>query len=200
MIHSRTERPRAVQRAGGQAPQSFGGAPCTVYRKSLSQPHAVGYEIIPRIFTRRIDARLSRSPRRINKVDGITVGEGIEIGGGGMPEGIGGNKTGGFGVVVTGPHVDEAGGIGAVTAPGMSRGDRPAGFDGLWRVEVLTVGVVIPVVPYGGLAARREGGEDMAEGIVNQAGGVGALPQGDQAPDTVETTVNMKLLFAFPLK
>lgn len=106
-----------------------------------------------------------------------------------MPEGIGRNKTGGFGVVVTGPHVDEAGGIGAVTAPGVSRGDRPAGFDGLWRVEVLTVGVVIPVVPYGGLAARREGGEDMAEGIVNQAGGVGALPQGDQAPDTMETTV-----------
>ena len=106
-----------------------------------------------------------------------------------MPEGIGGDETGGFGEVVTGPHVDKAGGIGAVTAPGVSRGDRPAGFDGLWRVEVLTVGVVIPVVPYGGLAARREGGADMAEGIVNQAGGVGALPQGDQAPDTMETTV-----------
>ena len=39
------------------------------------------------------------SPRRINKIDGIAVGEGIEIGGGGMPEGIGGDETGGFGVL-----------------------------------------------------------------------------------------------------
>ena len=61
---------------------------------------------------------LCKTPIRVNVVDGISIGIGVEVEAEGVSYGVRAKEPAPFGVVISGAHPDEAGGVLGLAVPG----------------------------------------------------------------------------------